>query len=134
MSEELSRTIRNLSKEERSIYLCIYEAGADGILEKQIIALSSLDRKTVDRFSKSLKKKKMVKCEKSMSHGHKYLWMLAEIEQERDITEKFDLAGIQLVCDKVELQVRKRGQVSKGEIDVYIKQLGILQLSDKDIN
>lgn len=78
----------------------------------------------------------------SVLKGGKKVFMLLEVEPSVDVTggmtgtDYFDMESIAVVMERVESYTRKQGQVSKKELLVYIKQLGVLpgeKIRDDDI-
>jgi hypothetical protein len=92
---------------------------------------------------KKLATKGLIKTLTSVLKGGKKVWMLLEIEPSVDVTggmtgsDYFDIESVAVVMEKVEAYTRKQGQVSKKELLVYIKQLGVLpgeKIRDDDID
>lgn len=92
---------------------------------------------------KKLATKGLIKTLTSVLKGGKKVWMLLEIEPSVDVTggmtgsDYFDIESVAVVMERVEAYTRKQGQVSKKELLVYIKQLGVLpgeKIRDDDID
>ena len=133
VSKEVSTKLKDLTSEEQSVYQCIEESGNLGVLPsamKYLVAGQQITR--INAILKKLATKGLVKTLTSVLKGGKKIWMLLEIEPSPDVTggmtgsDYFDIESIAVVMERVEAYTRKQGQVSRKELLVYIKQLGVL--------
>lgn len=97
----------------------------------------------VNAALKKLSARALVKSLSSVVKGGKKVWMAMETEPHIDVTggitggEHFDLDRMTIVMEKIEALCRREGLVSRRELYVYIKQLGLLgneQLRDEDLD
>lgn len=144
MSKEVSTKLKDLTTEEQAIYQHIEESGNIGVLPsalKYLVAGQQITK--VNAIVKKLSTKGLIKTLTSVLKGGKKVWMLLEVEPSPDVTggmtgaEYFDIESIAVVMERVEAYTRKQGQVSKKELLVFIKQLGVLpgdKIRDDDID
>jgi len=145
LSAQDSNKFRGLGQAEMVIYQMIGREGNMGIWIRDIRQRSGIPQAQVEKILKTLKARKLVKCEKSIAAKNKKVYMLYELEPAKEVTGgawynakgEFDTAFVDgLYTAAVKCISREGPKGATAEfVTAWIKQMGIfnVELTSEDI-
>ena len=140
VSEKEAQKIRDLTKEEISVYEIIMQSGNIGINTMEIKLKLNIDNsKYINKILTKLEKKKLlIKSVKVLNARNKKVWMGINIEPSQEVTggiwcdnQEFNNKLVSVFLEKCNEYIAKQNKASRKEILLYAKSLNLTEHSSE---
>ena len=139
-NEKEAKKLKDLSKEEITVYQIIMQSGSNGINIVDIKSKMKINNTTyVNRILTKLSKKKyLIKDVKVLNSKNKKVWMGIDIVPSQEITggiwcsdQKFDNKLVSIYCEKCAEYIGTQKQATRKEILFFAKSINLIGKSSE---
>ncbi|KAJ6232346.1 RNA polymerase iii DNA directed [Anaeramoeba flamelloides] len=136
VSGQSARKMQGLSNQEAFVYRVIKESGSMGILQRDISQKTGLKKTITRKILTRLKKRKLVKTEKSIKFKNQLVYLLFEITPSVEVTgdvfyidQEWNTEFVELLTDSVLIIIKDLGTANVAQILEELEKRKLVQQS-----